>query len=277
MDTRRMCPHCRAFITSKDRVCPYCNETVGPRAIEARDPGAIAGGLIPNAGFITAIILLINVALYIATVVYSMAANPSAFMNLDGETLFRFGAKLGSHPSDLGYWRLVTAGFLHGGLIHILMNSWVLFDLGRQVEELFGSARFIVIYFVSTVAGFLASSYWSPTLSIGASAGLFGLIGAMISLGVRSRSSMGSEIRAMYLRWAVYGLLFGLLPQLRIDNAAHLGGLAGGFVVAYLGGTPKLVQTPGEQTWKALAWVGVTLTAFCFFQMYRTFSQPLPF
>lgn len=277
MDTRRMCPHCRAFITTKDRVCPYCNEPVGPRAIDVRNPGAILGGVIPNAGFLTAIVLLINIALYVATVVYSMAANPGAFMNLDGETLFRFGAKLGRHPSEVGYWRLVTAGFLHGGLFHILMNSWVLYDLGKQVEELYGSARFIVTYFVSTVTGFLASSYWSPSLSVGASAGLFGLIGAMIALGVGSRSSMGSAIRGMYLRWAIYGLLFGLLPGLRIDNAAHIGGLAGGFVVAYMAGTPRLVANTAERVWRIAAWVCVVITALCFLQMFLTFSRPLGF
>ena len=61
---------------------------------------------------------------------------------------------------------------------------------------------------------------------MGASAGLFGLIGAMIALGVTHRSAVGDAIRGLYVRWAIYGLLFGLLPGLHVDNAAHIGGLA---------------------------------------------------
>jgi membrane associated rhomboid family serine protease len=276
MDTRRMCPNCRAFITSKDRVCPYCDEKVGPRAIDVRKPGQIMGGLIPNAGYITAMILLLNFGFYIATVIYSRGlGNDSAFMNLDPETLFRFGAKYGRNPAQFGWWRLVTAGFLHGGLFHILMNSWVLYDLGAQVEEFYGGARFIVIYFIATVGGFWASSYWSAGLSIGASAGLFGLIGAMIAFGMRSSSAIGAAVRGLYIRWAIYGLLFGLLPMFRIDNAAHIGGLTTGFACAYLAGTPKLTETGGEQFWRIGAWASVIVTVLCFVRMYMTFSQPL--
>ena len=91
------------------------------------------------------------------------------------------------------WWRLVTAGFLHGGLMHILMNSWVLFDLGAQVEEMYGSSRMLVIYFVSTRGRLLSQHAVEPGPSVGASAGLFGLIGAMIALGVRHRNALGDS------------------------------------------------------------------------------------
>ena len=71
----------------------------------------------------------------------------------------------------------MTAGFLHGGLLHIGMNSWVLFDLGAQVEEVYGASRLIVVYFMATVFGFLLSTFWTAALSVGASAGIMGLIG----------------------------------------------------------------------------------------------------
>src|SRR5215469_8805791 len=94
METRRMCPHCRAFITTDDKVCPYCNERVGPRAIDRRSPAPLLGGFIPHARFLTTIILLINFGLYMVTTVYSMRlGNGSAFMSLDMQTLFEFGAK----------------------------------------------------------------------------------------------------------------------------------------------------------------------------------------
>jgi rhomboid protease GluP len=275
METRRMCPNCRAFIKTSDRVCPYCDAKVGPRAIDRRDTSAMIGGFIPHARFTTTIILMVNFGLFAATVLYSMrSGNSQAFMGLDARTLFDFGAKMTEAIALGQWWRLITAGFLHGGILHLLMNSWVLFDLGAQVEESYGAPRMFVIYFLGTVGGFYASAWWSPSISVGASAGIFGLIGAMIALGMKSRSPLGSAIRGLYIRWALYGLLLGFLPGLAIDNAAHLGGLAVGFVTAYLAGTPKLVEGWTERLWKLAAYLCVVLTGLAFVNMYLWFSRP---
>ncbi len=262
-----MCPHCRAFITTSDRVCPYCNEKVGPRAVERREPGAILGGFIPHARYTTIIILVINFGLFVATSVYGGNVG-------EGRALIAFGAKqrlliFTYHQ----WWRLVTAGFLHGGIAHILMNSWVLFDLGAQVEEVYGTSRMIVFYFLSTVGGFFLSTLWNPGISVGSSAGIFGLICAMIALGVRHRSALGEQIRGLYIRWAVYGLLFGLLPFFAIDNAAHVGGLAAGFGVAYVAGLPRIPFGITEKLWRIIAAICVGITALCFLSMYLWFNQ----
>jgi rhomboid protease GluP len=274
MDTRRMCPHCRAFITDKDRTCPYCNEHVGPRAIDQRSPADVLGGLIPHERFTTTIFLLVNFGLYVAMVIYSMGlGNSSAIMGFDMMTLHQFGDK-DPRAILLGgqWWRIGTAGFLHGGLLHIGMNCWVLYDLGTQVEEVYGTSRYVVFYLLSSIGGFLLSTYWSLAPSVGASAALCGLIGAMIALGVRSKTSMGAAIRGQYIRWAIYILLFGLLPMFHIDNAAHIGGLATGFVLAYVAGTPRISSSPGEQAWRWAAWAAVALTVYCFVKMYLSFS-----
>jgi rhomboid protease GluP len=272
METRRMCPNCRAFITTRDRVCPYCEAQVGPRAADFRNPSDVAG-LIPHARFTTVVILLINFGLYVATALFSIKqGNSDAWLGVDGLTLLRFGAKYTPIVFAGDWWRLVTAGFLHGGLLHILMNSWVLFDLGTQVEEFYGTARYLVFYVIATMGGFLASCYWNPAISIGASAGIFGLIGAMIAVGVTHQSSLGLAIRGLYIRWAIYGLIFGLLPGLAIDNAAHIGGLVAGFAVAYVAGLPR----PGslkDRFWGYAGWAAVLLTIYCFYQMYVTFSR----
>ena len=274
MDSRRMCPHCRAFITNKDRTCPYCNEPVRARAIDRRNPSAILGGIIPHARFNTVVILVINFGLFLATVLYSMGAgNGEAVWNIDVGTLVAFGAKYNAGLAAGQWWRLVTAGFLHGGLLHILMNSWVLFDLGAQVEEIYGAGRMLVIYFVSTVFGFYASAVWSPAPSVGASAALMGLIGAMIALGVRHKSPVGSSIRATYIRWAIYIILFGLLPGLHVDNAAHIGGLAAGFGIAYLAGLPRLEGSWTERLWRGASWICILLTALSFLKMYLWFAH----
>src|SRR5215469_7328407 len=111
METRRMCPHCRAFITTSDRTCPYCNEAVAP---PRREAGPILGGLIPHARFNTMMILLVNFAFYVATAIYSMKAGQGNAMNLDGYTLIYFGAMFKPLIMAGQWWRLVTAGFLHG-------------------------------------------------------------------------------------------------------------------------------------------------------------------
>lgn len=269
-----MCPHCRAFITKNDRVCPYCQTKVGERAVDRRQPGQILGGLIPQANFTISMILLLNLGLYAATVLYSIrSGGGGGWMDVDGLTLFRFGAKYPPAIEAGEWWRLVTAGFLHGGLFHIFMNSWILFDLGAQVEQIYGTRRLLVFYFVSTVCGFAASSWWSPALSVGASAGLFGLIGAMIAVGVRYKTSLGLAIRGMYLRWAIYGLLIGLLPGLRVDMAAHIGGLAAGFGCAWAAGLPSVRDTLAERILRICAYTAVAVTIFCFLQMVLMFRQ----
>jgi rhomboid protease GluP len=270
MDPRRMCPHCRAFITVKDRVCPYCNEQLEPKRSGGEDTSLFAG-FIPHARFNTVIIMLINFGMYMATALFSMnSGNESAFFSLDNRTLVAFGAKYTPFIAMGEWWRLVTAGFLHGGILHILMNSWVLFDLGAQVEEFYGPARMLVIYFIGTVVGFYASAWWSPAVSVGASAGICGLLGAMIAYGMRSQTSLGASIRSMYIRWAVYILAFGLLTSFT-DNAAHIGGIAGGFGVGYLAGTPGRLRSPMEYLWKIAAGLCILITALCFLKMYLWF------
>ncbi len=269
VEKRRMCPNCRAFITIKDKTCPYCEVELGPRAVDLRWPGAALGGLISEARFTTFIILTLNFGLYLVMVVLSMrAGHENAFLGLDSRTLLFFGAKHSLRVFAQGeWWRLITAGFLHAGILHFLMNSWVLFDLGTTVEFFYGTHRMLVIYFVSTVTGFLASAMWNPGISVGASAALFGLIGAMIALGVTQRTSAGAAIKSMYVRWAIYGLIFGLMLPM-IDNAAHIGGLAGGFAVGYLADTPRLVRDWKEKLWRRAAYVCLALTAAAFVKMF---------
>ena len=265
MDKRRMCPNCRAFITTSDKVCPYCNEKVAPRAIDLRRGGEILGGFIPHARFTTVVVLLINTALFAATSLYTMRTGGS-----EGTTLYIFGAKISFVSMEMSgdWWRLVTAGFLHGGIFHILMNSWVLFDVGAEVEAIYGTSRFIVFYFVSTVLGFLASSLWSPAISIGSSAGIFGLIGAMIAFGVTDKSSMGAAAKSLYVRWAIYGLAIGLLPFFPTDNAAHLGGIGAGFLCGLVAGTPRARAMWKEPLLKGAAGICLALTCFAFVKMF---------
>jgi rhomboid protease GluP len=247
---------------------------LGASQVTRRNPSDALGGLIPHARFTTTLILLINFGMYAATVIYSMKAEGAQGLgSIDVQTLYLFGAKY--PPAIFGlhqWWRLITAGFLHGGILHILMNSWVIFDLGAQVEEFFGTSRYLVLYFLSNIGGFLASSYWSGSISVGASAALFGLIGAMIALGMKTQSSMGAAMKAHYTQWAVYGLIMGLLPGFHVDNAAHIGGLITGFLVGYVAGTPSLRDNTTEKLWRIAAACCVVITLAAFAMMFLHFS-----
>jgi len=257
-----MCPTCRAFITTDDKICPYCQTEVAPRAVDRRPSTEAIGGLIPHARFTTVVIMLINTGLYIATILYSSQAGGG--LSPSSEALIAFGAKFPPAIAAGQWWRLITAGFLHGGILHILMNMWVLFDLGAQVEEVCGTARFLTIYLVSNITGFLVSYWFLPYLSIGASAAIFGLIGGMIGVGVRDRTSFGAAIRRFFTRWAIYGLVLSLIPG--TDIAAHAGGLAGGFIVGFLAGTPGY-SAAIERAWQIAAGVMVAITGVAFFEM----------
>ena len=140
-----MCPSCRAFITTSDRTSARTAACkVVPRAIDRREPGEISGGLIPQAHFTTVLILVINFGYFILSLVLS-----DSMTQLSNGALQALGIKWGPLIfQDHEYWRLVTAGFMHGGWLHIGMNSWVLYDLGAQVEQVYGTPRFLVLYFV---------------------------------------------------------------------------------------------------------------------------------
>lgn len=265
-----MCANCRAFVSVDDRVCPYCDTKLEARAVERR--AGIDSGLIAGARFTTVVILLINTGLYAATALYSMNGSGNV-LDIDFRTLLIFGAKSREFIFAGQWWRLITAGFLHGGILHILMNSWVIFDLGTAAEEYYGTSRYLVLYFLTTIGGFAASTWWSSALSVGASAPLFGLIGAMIAIGVKNRgSAMGAAMRSHYTQWALWGLAMGLLPGFRVDNAAHIGGLATGFVAGYLAGTPRLYQNWSERAWQmaAVLCVVITLAAFANMILFLT-------
>lgn len=254
-----MCPNCRAFVTTSDKVCPYCDMQLGARAVDRRNPGEILGGLIPQARFTTVLILLINAGLYLADYL-----NPHSGLK-------QFGA---SAPAPLvpgEWWRLITAGFLHGDILHILMNSWVLFDLGAEVEQIYGTSRLIVFYFVSTITGFWTSSHLGMHYSVGSSAGIFGLIGAMLAFGVTDKSSLGSAVKALYMRWVIYGLVLSFIPG--VDFWAHIGGLAGGFVAGVLASTPRARLMWKEPLIRVLAGVSIAITALAFGMLYLAITR----
>ncbi|MBV9265081.1 MAG: rhomboid family intramembrane serine protease, partial [Acidobacteriaceae bacterium] len=259
----------------RDRVCPYCGMQLGPRAVDLR-ASQFAASFLPSANLTAFIILAVNLALFILELV----VNSTIFHSSPGGLSYGVGILLGATDAARIYqqgqwWRLITAGFLHGGFLHIAMNSWSLFILITEVEQFYGTSRLIVAYVFSTFTGFACSVLWSPgRMSLGASAACFGLFGIMLAMGLRQRSDpLVQAVRAHYTQWLILGLLMSLMPG--IDMAAHVGGFAGGFLVGLAAGLPGLPNSPRETFWKLMAGLAIAVTLFAFFEDFRSYQAML--
>lgn len=155
--------------------------------------------------------------------------------SLDGYTLFSFGAISSSFVKSGQVWRLVTGTFLHAGIIHLLTNMYSLYIIGTQLENFVGKKKFIFIYFISAISGSLMSCLFSNALSVGASGAIFGLLGSMLYFGYHYRLYLGSVLKAQIIPVILLNLFLGFTLS-GIDNAAHVGGLIGGYLATMLVG-----------------------------------------
>ena len=153
-------------------------------------------------------------------------------MNMGGiatQVNYRLGASLPLAYDITQPWRFVTAIFLHGGLLHIGFNMWVLMDIGPMVEEMYGSARYLFLYVVTGVAGYMLSSAVGH-LSVGASGSLLGLIGVLLAATTGRKSMAAQALRSALIRWLIYIAVLGFIFS-GTDNYAHFGGVATGYVL----------------------------------------------
>lgn len=154
-----------------------------------------------------------------------------------GWPLAYYGAVAGELVRAGQYWRLITAIFLHNGALHLLVNLFSLFQLGRLYEMMFGTRRFLLIYFAAGLGGTLASTLHNAGPSVGASGAIFGILGAFIFSVRRSplwrHDRMARSIVSQCVFWMIANLVIGFnVPQ--IDNAGHIGGLATGLLLGAL-------------------------------------------
>ncbi len=199
--------------------------------------GGVAEFFIPRGRFVAAPII-IDAIIVVFLVLLFAGVNP---INPSGGDLLDWGANRRSDTMSGQWWRLVSSMFLHGGILHLALNVYGLIVAALFVEPLFGRARFMLIYFVSGIAGSLASIWWyENTISIGASGAIFGLFGAIFALALKGVLDM----KALFSMWVFVGisLLFGVTGG--IDNAAHIGGLLAGVVMGLLLGVVIRLQRP---------------------------------
>lgn len=136
-------------------------------------------------------------------------------------------------------FRLITYAFLHGSIIHLLVNMYSLFIVGRQIENNFGKVRLLIIYFISALSGGLLSALFSDGISIGASGAIFGLLGALLYFGLHFRLYLTDALISKIIPIIILNLLIGFTVT-GIDNACHIGGLIGGFLASMAVGVPEV-------------------------------------
>ncbi len=240
----KTCRNCRALIARTARTCPECGTRLGWFASRARSGSAGAGFFADSPA--TGALLVAILGLFLATWVASGLGpgGPSSGI------LLRFGAFHARVFRDGEYWRLLTAVFLHGGFVHIMFNSAALYQLGPAVESIYSWARMLVLFVGAGLLGSAVSVlYHDRVQGVGASGAIFGLIGVIAVFGYRRGGSYGDAVMRTAIQWAVFGLAFGFLGPLidiRVDNAAHIGGLIGGAALAFV--------VPPERERVSVAW-----------------------
>ncbi|HEV3468043.1 MAG TPA: rhomboid family intramembrane serine protease [Pyrinomonadaceae bacterium] len=298
-----MCRQCGALVGVGEARCGVCGAPAGPGAAPARPPRPhdretvhFLRAIVRRPATFTFVFLVSNVFLYLL-----MALSGGA----QGNVLLAYGAKLNSLIDREGqWWRFVTPIFLHVyvpglGPLHLLSNMYGLFMLGPYVEKLYGSARFVCFWIVTGVAG-VAASYLTvrPDLahrgalgrflfkaydvpSAGASGALFGLIGVLFVFGIRFRHELPEGLKRAFgtgmLPTIAINLFIGYFGSGFIDNAAHLGGLACGMLMALFVGYKRVGQRgPVSYAWHLLQAGCLALVVVSFVMAARHFDAPPP-
>ena len=161
----------------------------------------------------------------------------------NSQTLLKYGANLDVLVKNGEYYRLFTCIFLHIGIMHLLCNMYSLDIIGREVENLFGKIKYIIIFILSGIFGSIMSlAFTHNTISAGASGAIFGLLGALLYFGMHYRTYLGEAIKRSIIPIIVVNLIIGFFAE-GIDLAAHIGGLVGGVLVAMMVGVPDKSKT----------------------------------
>jgi len=232
-----VCPSCGSLVGVSDDRCYTCGRA---------NPGLWGFGpllrrLGADLGFVP-LVMGASSAIYLVMLIASGTGirmdGMMSIMAPSTSVLFLFGASGAVPVFGFGrWWTVLSAGWLHAGLLHILMNMYWVWQMGPVMADMLGPSRTIIIYTVGGITGFALSSFagaYLPAIpflngadfTVGASAPVFGLIGALYHYG-RTGSSMAKQ-QAQYI--IIQAVLFGMLMGgSGIDNYAHLGGFAGGY------------------------------------------------
>ena len=262
-----MCQACRALVEASANPCPLCGKESVP-SIRAR-ASAAAG----SSSFISLIILSINVLLFVlmAVVEVNNGRGADAFIQApSGSVLYDFGGLYPPAVTAGQWWRLVTYNFLHIGLMHLLFNSSALYQIGPQVEELYGSQKFVFIYMGTGVTSAVAS-YFFNIGGAGASGAIFGLIGLMAVYGYKLGGSYGQAIMRQMLIWGAIGFMFGIF--IGANNVAHASGFIAGACLGFVVTPDAPATNRASLSWNAAAIACILVLASSFALAGKNYGQ----
>jgi membrane associated rhomboid family serine protease/Flp pilus assembly protein TadD len=250
---------------------PLMRRTAGTEvaAQSPAQPAAPIGITHPRKTVSVALVLLVlNCAVFLAMVLSGVS-----WMKPTSEQLVKWGACYGPLTLQSQWWRLLTATFIHIGIVHLALNMWCLWELGKLAETLFDKWSFLLIYLLSGIAGEITSVGWSPRgISAGASGAIFGLTGALIAalkIGKLPvpREQVKETLRSVLL-FAGYNLVYGAIKS-NIDNAAHVGGLVAGLLIG-TALSQHLISGPEVRArLRFFVFVGSAVLLFASFTMVR--------
>jgi rhomboid protease GluP len=210
-----------------------------PAPTPAKEDVPVSELLTPRKGyFATPLLLYVNLVVYVL-----MMITTGDVVQFETRDLIRWGANDSFKTTTGEWWRLVTSGFIHASIYHLIFNAVGLVVAGLFTETVISTRRFVLIYFLSIIAASLTSTWChQETVSVGASGGIFGLYGLLVALlitkSIKSRSWL--LLLSFVIAYIGIQLLIGLLPG--IDNAAHVGGLICGFVIGLI--ASRIKQAP---------------------------------
>ncbi|NLU08728.1 MAG: rhomboid family intramembrane serine protease [Clostridiales bacterium] len=180
-----------------------------------------------NNFIVTYVIIALNIIVYIITAYFSQNIFDS---NLN--VLVFMGAKVNSLISSGQYYRLFTCMFLHAGIVHLGVNMYSLYIMGIFIEKVYGKVKYIIIYFISGIASSIVSYMFSPSISVGASGAIFGLLGASLVFALKMKRQVGRGFMMNIMSVIVLNLIIGFSIA-NVDNFGHLGGLIGGILTTW--------------------------------------------
>ena len=203
------------LIDDKDNVDLLINVTNDINEKTAKDNKVYESVFKPKKIIVTNVIITLCVLVYI--------------LQLFNPKLLYLGANISDFVKMGEVYRIITCTFIHAGIIHLSCNMYSLYIIGSQLETFIGKARFIFVYIISAISGSLMSLIFTAGASVGASGAIFGLLGSLLYFGYHYRIYLGSVLKNQIIPIIILNILLGfMLPG--VDNAAHIGGLIGGYL-----------------------------------------------
>lgn len=303
-----MCRSCGAIVGAGEPECAVCGASTSSQPAKKsaqirpadRETIRFARAVLDRPYKFTVVLLILNFFVFLLMWESSGMTSEALWLAFPDSVLVMYGAKLNYliNAPYYQWWRFITPMFVHINLPHVLINMYSLWMVGPYVERLYGSAKFVVFWVVTGIAGVVASyltvrpdlatNSFSRFLfksldvpSAGASGALFGLVGVLFVFGIKFRRELPEGFKRAFgtgmLPIIVINLFIGFIGRGIIDNAAHLGGLLSGAVLALA----VQYRRPGERTSVAVAWRVLQASALVivvagFYKVVRNFNRPVP-